>query len=349
MVITSKGLCVSDKENAMAESSSSTPAALINFVGEVFGILPNITPDLLEKLLEYLSSAGVRSEADIEKVHEHELSLIFGPDDAKKLLGYYKNRVKAMVENAVSAKEAVMNFAVQVHGVLPSIVPDVLEKLLEFLLSAGLRSEADIEKLDEHQLAAIIGDVDAKRLLCYLKKQQPEEVETYSFPSTIGSLVAGMPESEAAVPSSGENLGGTIDLLKMIMMMQKMEADKNREIIMAVTAMQDKTLNAVMKQVSDVTTMHKDTLDKMSEQMTKQSKMHQQTVEVMSEQMKTAARMHGETLKTVQQGMAEAQKMNTTTLNEVTKNITGALEAQEKNMQEFTRILATRRDNCVIL
>lgn len=281
-----------------------------------------------------------------------------------------------MAENSDPTLKAVLIFVDQVCGILPNITPDLLEKLLEYLKSAGVHSEADIGKVDEHQVAAILGHEDAKKLMDYFKKPEPVKVELPSS-STPNSALPVAPQQPTATgfsqgggrenavnvslpvalqqpmtvgSSNGNGRDNTMDILQMVMMMQKMESEKNREMLMAMQQSQERTLNAVTSAMAEMTTMHKGTLDKMSEQMTEQSKMHQETIRAMNEQMQTTAKMHGETLQAVQHGMRETQRMNAETLAQVTKSMTATLEAQERSMHEYRMELAQQRhDSCVIL
>lgn len=256
-----------------------------------------------------------------------------------------------MAENTGSAQGAVVNFVDKVCVILPAITPDLLKKLLEYLESVGVSSEADIDKVNEHELASVLGHDNARKLLDYFKKEEPVITAAPPTPSVMNSpLPVAMPQMMAIGSNYGDGRGNTLEILQMVMAMQRMDGDKNREMLMAMQQSQDKTLGAVTKAMSEMSEMHKGTLATMSEQMTKQSEMHQETIKVMNEQMKTTSKMHGETLQAVQQGMAETRKMNAETLTQVTQTMAATLEAQEKSMQEYRLSLARQNNNkCAVM
>lgn len=257
-----------------------------------------------------------------------------------------------MAENTGSAQGAVLNFVDKVREILPTITPDLLKKLLGYLESLGVSSEADIGKVNEHQLASILGHDNAKKLLDYFKKIEPVGAAAPPTPyATNSPLPVAMPPQTVAIGSNGgDGRGNTMEILQVVLAMQKMEGDKNREMLMAMQHSQDRTLGAVTNAMTEMSTMHKGTLDTMSKQMTKQSEMHQETIKVMNEQMKMTSKMHGETLQAVQNSMTETQRMNAQTLAQVTSTMTATLEAQEKSMQEYRLSLAKQNnDGCAIM
>lgn len=160
--------------------------------------------------------------------------------------------------------------------------------------------------------------------------------EKHYFPVCLYFHFSGLPVASpqpmavGCIPGNGRE--STMDILQIVMMMQKMEADKNREMLMAMQRSHEQTLIAVTNAMAEMAAMHKGTLDKMSEKMTEQSRMHQETIRTMNEQMKRTAKMHGETLQAVQQGMREMQRMNAETMSQVTKSVAAMLKAQEKSM-----------------
>lgn len=256
-----------------------------------------------------------------------------------------------MAENTGSAQGAVLNFVDKVRVILPTITPDLLKKLLEYLQSVGVSSEADIDKVNEHQLASVLGPENARQLLDYFKKKAPVIAAAPPTPAAMNSpLPVAVPQMMAIGSNCGDGRGNTMEILQMVMAMQRLDGDKNRAMLMAMQQSQDKTLGAVTNAMTEMSAMHKGTLATMSEQMTRQSEMHKETIKVMNEQMKTTAQMHGETLQAVQQGMAETQRMNAQTLTQVTTTMAATLEAQEKSMQEYRLSLAKQNDDkCAVM
>lgn len=255
-----------------------------------------------------------------------------------------------MASNSGSAQGKVLDFVDKVCVILPNITPDVLQKLFEYLRSAGVNSEADIGKIDEQHLADVLGHDYARTLLDHFRKQEPVKMAPPTPSSTNRLSVVATPQTMAIGSGCGGGQSNTMEILQVVMAMQKMEGDKNREMLMAMQQSQDKTLSVVTNAMSNMAVMHKGTLDKMSEQMSEQSRMHQATITVMNEQMKTTAQMHGETLQAVQHGLTETQRMNAQTLTQVTKSMAATLEAQEKSMQEYRLSLAKENDGgCAIM
>lgn len=166
-----------------------------------------------------------------------------------------------MAYNRRCAPVALANYVRQVRGVLPDITPHLLRRLLEFLMSAGARSEADIAKMDEHQLADVLGNEDARLLLLYFKMRHLMKVD---------------PASSSAAR-----------IVLAFMMMHKIEAEKTRRMLMMMQSTQNQTLDVIVQQMSEMMAMHMGTLDKMSEHIEGQSEIHQETLRAMREQMKT--------------------------------------------------------------
>ncbi|XP_077536657.1 uncharacterized protein LOC144149004 [Haemaphysalis longicornis] len=276
----------------MAENTCRAPVALANFVRQIRGVLLDITPHLLRTLLEYLMASGAHSEADIAKMDEHQLAVVLGLEDARLLLLYFKMRRPAIVrsvtttatqlrprtgnkglrpetylrltantmaENTRRAPVALANFVRQIRGVLLDITPHLLRTLLEYLMASGAHSEADIAKMDEHQLAVVLGLDDARLLLLYFKMRQLMKTE----------------------PPTADNR------LLALIMMQKIEAEKNRRMLMMMQRTQDQTLDVVVQQMTEMTAVNKSALDTMSQHMVGQSEMHQEALRMMNEQMKT--------------------------------------------------------------
>ncbi|XP_077537918.1 uncharacterized protein LOC144150017 [Haemaphysalis longicornis] len=166
-----------------------------------------------------------------------------------------------MAENTRRAPVALANFVRQIRGVLLDITPHLLRTLLEYLMASGAHSEADIAKMDEHQLAVVLGLEDARLLLLYFKMRQLMKTE----------------------PPTADNR------LLALIMMQKIEAEKNRRMLMMMQRTQDQTLDVVVQQMTEMTAVNKSALDTMSQNMVGQSEMHQEALRMMNEQMKTMA------------------------------------------------------------
>lgn len=166
-----------------------------------------------------------------------------------------------MAENTRSAPVRLANFVRQIRGVLPDITPHLLRSLLEYLMSSGARSEADISRMEEHQLAVILGLDDARLLLLYFKMRQLMKAEP---PSDANTLLA-------------------------LMMMQKIEAEKNRRVLLKMQCSQNQALDVIVQRMSEMSAVSTGTLDKMSQHLVDQSEMHQEALRMMNEQMKTVA------------------------------------------------------------
>lgn len=164
-----------------------------------------------------------------------------------------------MAENSPCAPEWLANFVRQICEVLPEITPHMLTTLLEYLVSAGARSEADIAKMNPRRLAAVIGREDARLLLLHFKVQKLMKAES----PTVGNR------------------------LLALIMMQKIETERNRRMLVMMQRKQDQTLDVIKQLMAEMTALNKGALDKMSQQMVDQSRMHQEALRMMSEQMKT--------------------------------------------------------------
>lgn len=197
-----------------------------------------------------------------------------------------------MAGNSGSATGAVENFEDQDCG-------SDIKELLNYIQSVGVDSEADIWKLDEDHPADALGYENAIKLPEYSTDTQPARVEEPLYSAANSSLDPALPASMAVSSSRGDGREIIFEILQTVMVFLTAEGDKNREMLMGMQQMQDKTLHVATKQMSDMTVMVKCMLDTMSQQMTQQFKMHQETVKVMTEQMKPAM-MHGETLQAVQ-------------------------------------------------
>ncbi|KAH9375373.1 hypothetical protein HPB48_006535 [Haemaphysalis longicornis] len=178
----------------------------------------------------------------------------------------------AMAETADPTLKAVLIFVDQVCGILPNVTPDLLEKLLEYLKSAGVRSEADIAKVDECQVAAILGHEDAKKLMDYFKK-----------PDGHDDAEAGEREEPRGV---------------LMAMQQRQERTLNAvtSAMAEMTAMHKGTLDKMTEQMTEQSRMHQETIRAMNEQMQTTARMHGETLQAVQHGMRETQRMNAETL-----------------------------------------------------
>ncbi|XP_077537121.1 uncharacterized protein LOC144149431 isoform X2 [Haemaphysalis longicornis] len=278
-----------------------------------------------------------------------------------------------MAESCDHSAEALEVFVSHVCNVIPGITPDLLKELLDYLESAGVHSKDDIGKVDESELAIVVGPKNAMKLMEYFKNQDSMKMDPPSFSTAKSALDIDYPEPRGMSYRCGEEVASTdsdisldIDVsepkvssrphgnvpqrkakrFQMVMMVQKMEGQKNQEIL----EMQKKTFDVVTEQMKAMTTMQNRMLDKMSEQMTEQTKLHKDTITTMTDHMNTTAAMHGETLRAVQHGLTEAQRMTSETLEHMATTMGSTCEMQEKNMAEIRKMLAEDRNRtCAVM
>ncbi|XP_077537122.1 uncharacterized protein LOC144149431 isoform X3 [Haemaphysalis longicornis] len=278
-----------------------------------------------------------------------------------------------MAESCDHSAEALEVFVSHVCNVIPGITPDLLKELLDYLESAGVHSKDDIGKVDESELAIVVGPKNAMKLMEYFKNQDSMKMDPPSFSTAKSSLDIDVSEPKVSsrphgnVPQRKAKRSSDVDLpdtsravshrqdkglqngnelFQMVMMVQKMEGQKNQEIL----EMQKKTFDVVTEQMKAMTTMQNRMLDKMSEQMTEQTKLHKDTITTMTDHMNTTAAMHGETLRAVQHGLTEAQRMTSETLEHMATTMGSTCEMQEKNMAEIRKMLAEDRNRtCAVM
>ncbi|XP_077536853.1 uncharacterized protein LOC144149196 isoform X2 [Haemaphysalis longicornis] len=166
-----------------------------------------------------------------------------------------------MAENSPCAPEWLENFVRQICEVLPDITPHMLTTLLEYLVSAGARSEADIAKMNPRRLADVIGREDARLLLLHFKMRKLMKAQS----PTVGNR------------------------LLALITMQKIETERNRRMLVMMQRKQAETLDAVEQLMAEMTAVNKAALDVTSQHMVGQSEMHQEALRMMNEQMKTMA------------------------------------------------------------
>lgn len=321
----------------MAGNSGAMTNPAVIFLDKVNKILPDVTPQIVDQLFDLLKSADVRSEADFNKVDGSKLANIVGFDNAVKLLDYFRNQRNNMAGNSGFTKNPTEILRDKVIEILPDVTTDIMDELFALLESAGVRSEVDFGKVDGSKLADVVGFDNAVKLLDYFKKQKPEKGEAPRSSASTSSSESAAPQvmTVSRRPQDGSEV--YLGMFEMVMKMQAMQHERDREIAQESQKSQTAALEAVTTAMKEMSTMHKGTLDKMSEQMTQQSKLHKETIQAMNTHMTATASMHQKTLETVHHGMREAQKMNADTLTHVTSTLTTALEGQEKRMQESNR------------
>ncbi|XP_077537120.1 uncharacterized protein LOC144149431 isoform X1 [Haemaphysalis longicornis] len=305
----------------MAESCDHSAEALEVFVSHVCNVIPGITPDLLKELLDYLESAGVHSKDDIGKVDESELAIVVGPKNAMKLMEYFKNQdsMKMDPPSFSTAKSALDIDYPEPRG--------MSYRCGEEVASTDSDISLDIDVSEPKVSSRPHGNVPQR------KAKRSSDVD---LPDT----------SRAVSHRQDKGLQNGNELFQMVMMVQKMEGQKNQEIL----EMQKKTFDVVTEQMKAMTTMQNRMLDKMSEQMTEQTKLHKDTITTMTDHMNTTAAMHGETLRAVQHGLTEAQRMTSETLEHMATTMGSTCEMQEKNMAEIRKMLAEDRNRtCAVM
>ncbi|XP_070393245.1 uncharacterized protein [Dermacentor albipictus] len=258
-----------------------------------------------------------------------------------------------------------------VRVVIPDITEDVLMSLLVYIKSAGVTSEADIDKVEASKVSAIVGADNAIALLdCFkkealIRKNPPCHAVTSptaaaaqpSAVATVGGLSQDMvqiPIAAAAQPSAVATVGGVsqdmVQIFKMLVEMQKDGNEQNMKMMKDMQTMQKDFLESVKDTMVQTSSMVKDTLATVTKQTTEQARMQQETIATIQQTTEAATKMNQEAMRAVQLNMAETRKMHSETTELVQKSMADMLDAQRRSAERIERMsqLPPNRD-CVIL
>lgn len=234
-----------------------------------------------------------------------------------------------------------------VRVVIPDITSEVLISVLEYVKSAGVTSEADIDKIEGSKLSAIVGPEKAIELLDYFRKEASNSRKPLYHEDTSGTAGGSAP-SAALIPAAG---GGSEmgQLFMMALEMQRQGNQQNWQMMQAMQQTQKEFLGEVSTMMKETSSVVKDTLKTMTEQTTKQANMHQETLKAMQNNTEAASKMNSDTLLAVQQNMNETRRMNSQTTNLVRETMANMLDAQRRSTQEIeAKIKESRQNECVI-
>ncbi|XP_065280184.1 uncharacterized protein [Dermacentor albipictus] len=268
-----------------------------------------------------------------------------------------------------------------VRLVLPDITEDVLKSLLLYIKSAGVTSEADIDKIEAKELSAIVGAENAIALLDYFKKQaliskkplchvdtSPTAAAAQPSPvAPVGGVSQDMvqfPTAAAAQPPAVAPVGGVsqdmFQLFKMVVEIQKDGNEQNRKTMENMQKMQLKTMEDMQKTqtqflvtvkeaVVETSSMVKDALETVTKQTTEQARMQRETLTAMQQTTEAATKTNQEAMSAMQLNMAETRRMNSETTQFVHQSIATMLEEQRRSAQEVQKMLKPApKDDCVI-
>lgn len=226
-----------------------------------------------------------------------------------------------------------------------------LEALFEYLMSKGVKSEADVETINEEELGAVIGLEAARRILQKFKElreakeHDKETKDPYSKPGPESARddKSEVPPGQSEVTAdSGAlplqitgNQNDMTEMLKMFMQMQMMERDKNREMVMELQRGMQETIERVTGSIMC-------SMKEMNEKLTEQIGLQGQLLDKLSGQMVGMEERHQETARQTQEWMASTQEMNNKMLMELTKKVNAALEAKEDSLNELKAALNAR-------
>ncbi|XP_049525346.1 uncharacterized protein LOC119456839 isoform X8 [Dermacentor silvarum] len=241
----------------------------------------------------------------------------------------------------------VEDFIRHVWVVIPDITSEVLKSVLEYVKSAGVTSEADIDKIEGSKLSAIVGPEKAIELLDYFRKEASNSKKPLYREDTSGTAGGSAP-SAAVIPAAG---GGSQmgQLFMMALEMQRQGNQQNWQMMKAMQETQKEFLGEVSTMMKETSSVVKDTLETMTKQTTEQANMHRETLTAMQNNTAAASRMNSETLLAVQQSMNETRKMNSETIKMVSQSMANMLEAQRKSAREIEEMIKESHQNgCVI-
>ncbi|XP_075547503.1 uncharacterized protein LOC142581954 [Dermacentor variabilis] len=233
-----------------------------------------------------------------------------------------------------------------VRLVIPDITEDVLNSLLLYIKSAGVTSEADIDKIEARKLSAIVGAEDAIALLDYFRKQALISKKPLCHVDT--SPTAAAPQAPAIAPVGGVSQD-MVQIFKMVLEMQNHNNEQNRKVMTDMQTSQKDFLGSVKDAMAETASMVKGTLDTVKEQITAQATMQQQAIAAMQQNTESAAAMNRAAMSAVELNMQRTCKMNSETTQLVHKSIVDVLEQQRKTAEKVEKMSQEAAKNeCVI-
>ncbi|XP_072144192.1 uncharacterized protein [Dermacentor andersoni] len=234
-----------------------------------------------------------------------------------------------------------------VRVVIPDITEDVLNSLLGYIKSAGVTSEADIDKIEGSKVSAIVGAENAIALLDYFRKEALIRKNPPCHAVTSPTAAAAQPSAVATVGGVSQDM---VQIFKMLAEMQKDGNEQNMKLMKDMQTMQKDFLESVKDTMVQTSSMVKDTLATVTKQTTDQARMQRETIAAMQQTTEAATKMNQEAMRAVQLNMAETRKMNSETTELVQKSIADMLEAQRKSAERIERMCQPPpKDDCVIL
>ncbi|XP_077520868.1 uncharacterized protein LOC144132383 isoform X2 [Amblyomma americanum] len=278
-------------------------------------------------------------------------------------------------------------FAHVLEAVFPDWSEDQRTQVLAYLDLKGVRSVTDVEKINEEELADIIGDQVARTFLECMKMAAGAEATNNEAPPTpvargpVASKPAAPIQSLATLGNGATmaNLGtvactteaaaqsvataGNItaaDMMQMMLAMHQMdsqrtaelmkyEGDKTRELVTTLATLQKGTLDAMKEQMQMTTNTFDKTLTTMNEHMTEQAQWHRDHMKQMGEQMANTNKMHADTIQKMQAAMAAQDTRQAQTLQAMNSSMAQSAAAHEQTMRRMQEEMARRNNSdCVI-